>query len=212
MGDFTQRALSTQFVLAKLSNVLNSGQFITSDIGFSASVLFSRPERKGGKRVRGGAGQKIWQRITKESKCVREIKNKDELCCARAITVMREYAKRNKGEPNTFDNIRQDTGKNSQQLKEAKKLHQDVGVSEGPCGLKEIQKFQEYLGPQGFQIIIVDASKGGVILKGEAFLEADKTIALVKSVYVDDENVEKAYYDGLYSIPGFMNRSYFCYH
>lgn len=47
--------------------------------------------------------------------------------------------------------------------------------------------------------------------KGEAFLEADKTIVVVKSVYVDDENVEKAHYDGLYSIPGFMNRSYFCY-
>ena len=33
---------------------------------------------------------------------------------------------------------------------------------------------------------------------------------MVKSVYVDDENVEKAHYDGLYSIPGFMNRRYFC--
>lgn len=163
VGDFTQRALYTQSVLAKLSNVLNSGQFITNDIGFSASVLFSRPERKGGKRVGGGPGQKIWELMAKESKFVREIKNKDELCSARAITVMREFSKRNKGEPNTFDNIRQDRGKNSEQLKEAKKLHQDVGVSEGPCGLKEIQKFQEYQGPQGFRIIIVDASKGGVI-------------------------------------------------
>ena len=44
--DFTQRALYSQSVLAKLSNVLNSGQFITNDIGFSASILFSRPERK----------------------------------------------------------------------------------------------------------------------------------------------------------------------
>ena len=33
---------------------------------------------------------------------------------------------------------------------------------------------------------------------------------MVKSVYVDDENVEKAHYDGLYSVPGFMNRRYFC--
>ena len=49
-----------------------------------------------------------------------------------------------------------------------------------------------------------------MIFKGEAFLEADNTIGVVKSVYVDDENVEKAHYDGLYSIPGFMNRSYFC--
>ena len=58
VGDFTQRALYTQSVLAKLSNVLNSGQFITNDIGFSSSILFSRPERKGGKRAGGGPGQK----------------------------------------------------------------------------------------------------------------------------------------------------------
>ena len=108
------------------------------------------------------------------------------------------------GEHNTFENIKKDRGKNSQQLKEAKKLHEEAGVGEGPCGLGEIKKFKDYLGPQGFRIIVVDAVHGG------AFLEADKTIAVVKSVYVDDENVEKTHYDGLYSIPGFMNRSYFC--
>ena len=27
---------------------------------------------------------------------------------------------------------------------------------------------------------------------------------------MDEQNQEKAHYDGLYSIPGFMNRSYFC--
>ena len=95
-------------------------------------------------------------------------------------------------------------------MKEAKRLHEEAGVGKGPCGLEEIQKFQDYLGPQGFRIIVVDVVRGGVIFKGEEFLEADKTIAVVKSVYVDDENVEKAHYDGLYSIPGFMNRSYFC--
>ena len=210
MGDFTQRAPYTQSVLAKLSNVLNSGQFITNDIGFSASILFSRLERKGGKRAGGGPGQKIWEHMAKHSRCVCEIKNKDELCCARAIVTMREYTKRQGGEHNIFENIKKDWGKNSQQLKEAKRLHEEAGVGEGPCGLEEIQKFQDCLGPQGFRIIVVDAVRGGVIFKGEAFLEADKTIAVVKSVYVDDENVEKAHYDGLYSIPGFMNRSYFC--
>ena len=176
VGDFTKRALYTQSVLQKLSNVLNSGQFITNDIGFSASVLFTRPERKGGKRAGGGPGQKIWEHMAKEFKCVCEIKNKDKLCCARAIVIMQEYTKRQAGEPNTFENIRQDRGKNSQQLKEAKKLHEEAGVAEGPCGLEEITTFQDYLGPQGYRIIVVDAARRGVIFKGEAFLEADKTI------------------------------------
>ena len=73
VGDFTQRALYTQSVLAKLSNVLNSGQFITNDTGFLASILFSRPERKGGKRAGGSPGQKIWEHMAKHSRCVFEI-------------------------------------------------------------------------------------------------------------------------------------------
>ena len=150
--------------------------------------------------------------MAKHLRCVCELKNKDELCCARAIVTMREHTKRQAGEHNKKyqQNIKKDRGKNSQQLKEAKRLHEEAGVGESPCGLEEIQKFQDYLGPQGFRIIVVDAVRGGVIFKGEAFLEADKTIVAVKSVYVVDENVEKAHYDGLYSIPGFMNRSYFC--
>ena len=121
---------------------------------------------------------------------------------------MREYAKRTKAERNTFENIRNDRRKNSQQLKEDKRLHEEAGVVEGPCGLEEIEKFQDYLGPQGYRIIVVDACKGGVIFKGDAFLEAEKKIEVVKSVYEGDL---KAHYNGLYSIPGFMNRSYFCY-
>ena len=207
--DFTKRALYTQSGLAKLSNVLNSGQFITNDIGFSASVLFTHPERKGGKRAGSGPGQEIWHQMARESRCVCEIKNKDELCCARAIVTMREYVKHQAGQQNTFENIRQARGKNSQQVKEAKRLDKEAGVPEGPCGLEEIKQFQDYLGPQGYRIIVVDAVRGGVIFKGGAFREAEKTIALVKSVYVDDENAEKGHYYGLYSIPGFMNRSYF---
>ena len=210
VGVFTERALYTQALLENLTNVLNSGQFITNDVGFSASILFTRPEMKGGKRAGSGPGQKIWEHITKESRCVSKIKNKGELCCARAIVVMREYAERQAGEQNTFENIRQARGKNSQQVKEAKKLHAEAFVPEGPCGLEEIQKFQEHLVPQGFRIIVVDASKGGVIFKEDTFLEAEKLIALVKSVHEDENGDLKAHYDGLYSIPGFMNLSYFC--
>ena len=210
VGDFTRRALYTQSVLAKLSNVLNSRKFITNDIGFSASILFSLPERKGGKRAGGGPGKKIWEHMAKKSQCVCEIKNKDKLRCARAIVTMREYTKRQASEHNSFENIKKDRGKNSEQLKEAKRLHEEAGVGEGPCRLEEIQKFQDYLGSQRFRIIVVDAVRGGVIFKSEAFLEADKTIAVVKSVYLDVEKVERAHYDGLYSIPGFMNRCYFC--
>ena len=148
--------------------------------------------------------------MAKESRCACEIKNKDTLCCARAIVVTTEYFKRQAGEENTFENIRQDRGKNSQQLKQAKKLHEEAGVSEGPCGLEEIEQFQDYLGPQGYRIIVVEAARGGVIFKGDAFQEAVKIIALVNSQYKDKNGDLKGHYAGLYSIPAFMSRSYFC--
>ena len=75
VGDFRERALYTQAMLENLSNELNSGQFTTNDVGFSASILFTRPEMKG-----GGPGQKISEHMAKESRWVCEIKNKDELC------------------------------------------------------------------------------------------------------------------------------------
>ena len=56
VGDFTGRASYAQALLQKLSNVLNSGEFITNDVGFSASVLFTRHETKGSKLAGGGPG------------------------------------------------------------------------------------------------------------------------------------------------------------
>ena len=209
VNNFIQRAAMTQALLMNLANVLNSGEFITRDTGFSASVLFTRPERKGGKG-KTSPGSKIWSKMAKESKCVCQINNMDELCCARAIVVMREYAKHQAKEENTFDHIRRDRGKNTQQLKEARKLHQAADVPEGLCGLDEVQQFQHYLGPRGYRILVLDATRGGVIFTGEQYREAQKIIAIVKSVNIDEKGEETAHYDGVYSIKGFMGRSYFC--
>ena len=145
----------------------HKGHVITNDVGFCAWILFTRPEMNGGKRAGGVPGQKIWEHIAKESRCVQEIKSKDDLCCARVIVTTREYSKRQEGEQNTFENIRQDRGKNTQQVKEGKKIHAEAGLPEGPCGLDDIVKFQDQLGPRDYKIIVVDACKGGVIFKGQ---------------------------------------------
>ena len=68
--DFTKQAMFTQQMLKSVSRVLNSGEFISSDIGFSASVLFMRPETKGGKRSGSSPGEKLWKELAKELRCV----------------------------------------------------------------------------------------------------------------------------------------------
>ena len=82
-------------------------------------------------------------------------------------------------------------------------LHQEAGVSEGPCGYEELEKFQEYLGPQGYQFIVVESSKCLVVFKDPTYNEAPHVIGLVKY---------NGHYDGLSSIPALMNRSYYCSH
>lgn len=208
VGNFTERAAMTQTLLNHLSHVLNSGEFITRDTGFSASLLFMRPELKGGK---GGdsPGSKIWSKMTNK-RSILKINNTDELCCARALVVMREYVKHQAGEPNTFHTIRQNRGRNSHQLKEARLLHTQARVPEGLCGLEEIDQFQDFLGPRGYRIMVLEASRGGLIFTGDKYREAEKTISIVKSVYVDEHGQETAHFDGVTSIKGFMNKSYFC--
>ena len=209
--DYFNRLQMTQAVLGHIANVLNSGEFISSDRGFSVSMTLIRRAVKGGKRSGYKPGERIWQEVVKEMRCVHEVKNNDdELCCGRAIVVMREYAKRQAGEPNCYENVRQNRGKNTQQLKLARQLYKEAGVLEGPCGFEEIEKFQNYLGPKGFQLIVVDPVRGGVIFTGEVSKTAPKVIQIVKTYYEDKYGEPKAHYDGLYSVAPIMNRSKFC--
>ena len=208
--DYYQRTERTQAMLGHIANVLNSGEFISSDRGFSASTTLIRREVKGGKKSVYKPGEKIWQEVVKEMRCVYEVKNNNELCRGRAIVVMREYAKHKAGEPNCLENVRKNRGKKTQQLKLATELYKVAGVPEGPCGFQAVEQFQNYLGPKGYQAIVVDPVRGGVIFKAEAYKNAPKVIQLVKTYYEDGEDDTKAHYDGLYSVAPIMNRSTFC--
>ena len=210
VNDYLQRLQMTQAMLGHIARVLNSGEFISSDRGFSASMTLIRSDVKGGKRSDFKPGTKIWTEVVKELRSVHEIKNKDDLCCGRAIAVMREYAKKKSGEKNSYENISKDRGENTQQLKEAKKLYKEAGVPEGVCGYEEIKKFQDYLGPQGYQLIVLDPVRCGIIFTGEQYKFSPKVIQLVKTYHEDENGETKAHYDGAFSIAPIMNRSKFC--
>ena len=98
-------------MLNYMANVLNSGEFISSDRGFTASMTLILRDIKGGKNPNYRPGEKIWQEVVKEMRCVYEVKNKDQLCCGRAIAVTREYAKHKAGEPRCFDSVCKNRGK-----------------------------------------------------------------------------------------------------
>lgn len=107
--ELTERSIRTQTLLDHVSRVLNSGEFISSNVGFSASLLFVKPDEKGGKRKCRSPRQQIWEKVVKEKRCIGEIKNKDELCCARAIVTMREYALNKTKQYRTMKDSKKDT-------------------------------------------------------------------------------------------------------
>ena len=91
-------------------------------------------------------------------------------------------------------------GKPGQELL-AKNLHREADVPEGPCGYQEPEKFQDFLGPQGYQLILVELSKCLIVFKQSQFNDARHVIYLSK---------HHQHYDGLTSIPALVNCSYYC--
>lgn len=61
-------------MLNYMANVLNSGEFISSDRGFTASMTLILRDIKGGKNPNYRPGEKIWQEVVKEMRCVYEVK------------------------------------------------------------------------------------------------------------------------------------------
>ena len=72
------------------------------------------------------------------------------------------------------------TGGRPFQERWARQLHQEAGVPKGPCGYEELQQFQKYLGPQGYQLIVVEPSKCLIVFKDVAYNDAPHVIGLVK--------------------------------
>ena len=85
------------------------------------------------------------------------------------------------------------------QLKYAEALHHAAGVPQGPCGLEEIEKFQNYL--QEYQIVIVSADHGfQTIFRGPS---ASKVLGVLKV---------GTHFHSLTFLKGLFERDAFCVH
>ena len=83
----------------------------------------------------------------------------------------------------------------------AYQLHQQSGVPEGACGFPEIQRMQEYLGSQGYQIKIFEGICGALWYCDKSFDSAPKKLCLLK--------VEQ-HFHGLRSVPALLSKGYYC--
>ena len=132
--------------------------------------------------------------IVKKSRVT--IKNKDNLCCARAIVTMKALADANGNtRDHDYHNLKQGL---PVQERKAKELHRLANVPEGPCGIPELKKFQDAL--PGYQLKVLSVTPPHMLIYVGS-TPSDKIVRILK---------DGDHYDGCNSFKGFLNKSYFC--
>ena len=197
VGEFLQRTVRIDELLQKLAGKLNSNESFNPSEGFSVDVVFVKMPGKGKGRQKNNAGQRCLEKENKRKQCIISIRNDDTLCCARAIVTMRAHCHKNDGVDSHrhWENLKRGLPIQEQ---EAKKLHREANVPEGPCGLQELQQLQQALEGQ-YQLLVMTRMKPFfMIFKGPS---APHQIRLLKS---------NDHFDGCTSFPAFVNRSYYC--
>ena len=88
VGEFLQRTARLDEMLATLAGKLNSNEAFNPDRGFQVDVVFvSMPGPGSGRHKERNVGRLCLDRVNKKKKCIIPIRNRDTLCCARAIAV-----------------------------------------------------------------------------------------------------------------------------
>ncbi|CAH3144149.1 unnamed protein product [Porites evermanni] len=139
VGEFLQRTARLAEMLATLAGKLNSNEAFNPYRGFQVDVVFvSMPGPGSRRRKQHNPG-----RLEQEKKCIIPIRNRDTLCCARAIVTMRAHCHKDQGVDGFRDLENLKRGCPVQQ-RQAQALHQQAGVAEGPCDYVRGTRPMEY--------------------------------------------------------------------
>ena len=131
-----------------------------------------------------------------EKNSVVRIKNKDDLCLARALVVARAKID---NDPR-YNQIKQSA--RAIQREKAFDLHEAANVPLGPCGLNEVALFQQYL--TDYQIVIISGDHNNSVIYPPQSSGTHEKPHL--TLYLHDNH-----FDTINNVPGFLGRSYFCF-
>ena len=195
--EFLERSLHLDALLHALANKLNSNEEFNPQQGFEVLLSVVAMPEPGGRPQKRGVGRQCLEKVLKCKRCLIGIKNTDQLCCARAICTMQAHCHK---EEDGVTRALWDTMQKGRprQTTEAQDLHRLAGVPEGPCGVEELQQFQQALGTE-YQILVMCFSKPFMLIfKGPP---APHQIRLVKA---------DSHYHGCTSFPAIVNNTYYC--
>ena len=180
--------LTPEKFLAAVERVVQSNDHFTLDDSVNVNVIHVEMPHGGARKRRDVVNL---QNYLDKKQCFVQIKNIDELCCARAIVVAKEKLDKDRQYKSIVKHQRPLQGRL------AHELHETAGVHLGPCGINEIKKFQAVL--PGYQLNVVSKEHlNAMIYSGP---EADKCLYL----YHHDNH-----YDVITSMPAFLARKQYC--
>ena len=186
--------LTTERVFSQIERVIQSNQeFRLNDTVTIDIIHVVTPQ---------GSGKSNLKRTTlnireylKEKKSIISINNTDNLCLARALSVA---VAKIENDPK-YKTIKD--SKSNIQLERALTLHRTANVPLGPCGMDEVKLFQQYF--TNYQIIVVSGDHNDSIIYPPKPPDTNEKQTI--SLYFHNKH-----FDVITSLPGFLNRSYFC--
>ena len=186
--------LTTERVFSQIERVIQSNQeFRLNDTVTIDIIHVVSPEGSGKSKVKRTT-LNIREHL-KEKKSIISINNNDDFCLARALAVA---IAKIENDPK-YKQIRE--SRQHLQLDRALDLHQAANVPLGPCGMNEVKLFQNYL--TNYQIIVVSGDHNNSIIYPPQPPGTDEKPTI--NLYFHDKH-----FDVITSLPGFLNRSYFC--
>ena len=184
--------LTTEKVLSHVEKVVQSNEEFGLNDTVTIDIIHVEMPRGSGRLKRTTLN--IRDHLKKKGSVI-SINNKDNLCLARALAVSiariekdPQYSGISKG--------------HTIQRERAFDLHQAANVPLGPCGLKEVDLFQHYLG--NYQIIVVSGDQDNTIIYPPQHRTNPNP---EKSIYL---YYQANHFDVITKLPGFLNTSYFC--
>ena len=187
--------LTTEKVLSHVEKVVQSNEeFRLNDTVNIDIIRVEMPQGSGRSKVKRQT-LNIRDYLRKKSSVI-PINNRDDLCLARALVVS---IARIEKDPR-YVLITQPG--NSVQRERAFDLHEAANVPLGPCGLKEVDLFQQHL--VNYQIIVVSGDQDNAIIyppHPPANPNPEKSIYLY---------YQANHFDVITKLPGFLNTNYFC--
>lgn len=175
VGEWGTPTSVVQRIMTNLMRVLQSNENFELDDTFDLQILHvEMPQAASGPRSTKATKKSVRQNIVTKKNII-EIKNHDNLCCARAIVTAKAWADRNTSTDawHDYENIRR--GLPIQQ-RYAEALHREAGVPLGPCDLEAVARFQTVL--PHYQLFVVSAQQlYSIIFRGNVV--SDKKLYLL---------------------------------